>query len=196
MVLVAHAVPATGVSPLARSRPPGAPTLLPNPQHRPTGSRDVALTGVNPMSRSRSHVQAGLVAECDHHQVPSTSSSRSSNPNGRQLRPRRTEIGALGLTRRQLEACPRAPDCVLERKRPSIHRGPNRGRASSRSYRSTATGNGVIARSEAPPTAKSEPGRTTPSAYRRESSTLHPRRDVAAERRDQFAGNPRWRSSV
>ena len=37
------------------------------------------------------------------------------------------EIGTLGLTRRELEPCPRAPDCGPERKRRSIHRRPTGG---------------------------------------------------------------------
>ena len=37
------------------------------------------------------------------------------------------EIGTLGLTRRELETCPREPDCGPERKRRSIHRPPTGG---------------------------------------------------------------------
>ena len=32
------------------------------------------------------------------------------------------ESGVLGLTRRELETCPREPDCGPERKRRNIHR--------------------------------------------------------------------------
>ena len=37
------------------------------------------------------------------------------------------EIGTLGLTRRELETCPRESDCGPERKRRSIHRPPTGG---------------------------------------------------------------------
>ena len=64
------------------------------------------------------------------------------------------EIGTLGLTRRELETCPREPDCGPERKRRSIHRPPTGGAPALDPTDERRLGNGATAGSEAPALAK------------------------------------------
>ena len=84
------------------------------------------------------------------------------------------EIGTLGLTRRELETCPREPDCGPERKRRSIHRPPTGGAPAldptDERRLETESRRGVRHRHRRKP-----PGTATPSAYRhRASRRLYP----------------------